>query len=203
MAGDRERLTELVVRLRRERDRCQAVGADTAWIDQMLGELEPLTADLDAAQAIRAVIERHGPGPYPADELATIAGIDADETRRVLAHLGPHACPRRADHRHDPTRWPASSYHQDRSSGRPKATSPRPIQRMGSRNQTLPAGAHRPGWRGCGPHRHPSLWRASASPTRRRRDGQSARSRASRHGRQGWLHDSRSPADSLGPRSQS
>jgi hypothetical protein len=76
-AGDRERLTGS---LRRERDRCQAAGADTAWIDQILGELEPLTADLDAAQAIRAVIERHGPGPYPADELATIAGIDVDET---------------------------------------------------------------------------------------------------------------------------
>jgi hypothetical protein len=86
-SADWDRPTELVASLRRERDWRRATGADTAWIDQMLAELEALTADLDAAQAIRAVIARHGPGPYPADELATIANVDADETRRALAQL--------------------------------------------------------------------------------------------------------------------
>lgn len=64
-SADWDRPTELVASLRRERDWRRATGADTAWIDQMLGELEALTADLDAAQAIRAVIARHGPARIP------------------------------------------------------------------------------------------------------------------------------------------
>ncbi|GAB2763874.1 hypothetical protein GCM10027174_45640 [Salinifilum aidingensis] len=43
---------------------------------------------METVEAIRAVIDRHGPGPYPPDELATIAGIDdADRLARVLNRL--------------------------------------------------------------------------------------------------------------------
>lgn len=87
MDADKDQITELVVSLRRERDQRRAAGADTGWMDQVLGELEPLTEDLDVVEAIHAVIERHGPGPYPADELAIIAGVDADKARRFLAWM--------------------------------------------------------------------------------------------------------------------
>lgn len=53
-------------------------------------ELEPLAAqthDLDVFHAIRMVIDRHGAGPYPAEELATIAGVAPDDARRVLEQM--------------------------------------------------------------------------------------------------------------------
>jgi DNA-binding IclR family transcriptional regulator len=56
----------------------------------VLSKLEPLaeqTHDLDVFQAIRTAVERHGGGPYPAAELATIAGADPATVRRVLAQM--------------------------------------------------------------------------------------------------------------------
>jgi hypothetical protein len=96
--AERDRLTakvstdaaELLATARRERDRRQAAGQDVAWLDHALREWEPLAAqthDLDAVLAIRAVIDRHGAGPYPAAELAAIAGVTAEDVRRVLAHM--------------------------------------------------------------------------------------------------------------------
>jgi hypothetical protein len=80
----------LVAEVRRERDRRQAAGEDTAWLDTVLAELEPLaqgTHDLVTFRAIRAVVERHGGGPYPAEELAAIAGVTAADARRVLDQM--------------------------------------------------------------------------------------------------------------------
>lgn len=59
-------------------------------MEQFLHGLEPLAEqahDLVIVDAIRAVIERHGGGPYPAEELAAIAGVDAADARRVLEKL--------------------------------------------------------------------------------------------------------------------
>jgi predicted Rossmann fold nucleotide-binding protein DprA/Smf involved in DNA uptake len=94
---------ELVAETRRERARRHAAGDDTAWLDQVLTELEPLAAqihDLDTVRAIRAVIDRHGGGPYPADELAAIAGIPIADARRVLDQLVEEGLATR--HRSDP-----------------------------------------------------------------------------------------------------
>ena len=80
-------IAELAANLRRERDRRRAVGDDTAWLDHVLRELAPLVEqshDLAMFQAVRAVVDRHGSGPYPAAELATIAGVDVEGVRRVL-----------------------------------------------------------------------------------------------------------------------
>ncbi|TMR22492.1 hypothetical protein ETD86_11625 [Nonomuraea turkmeniaca] len=52
--------------------------------------MEPLAAathDLTVLGAMRAVIERHGGGPYPADELAVIAGVTAEDAQRVLEQM--------------------------------------------------------------------------------------------------------------------
>lgn len=87
VAGDAD---QLLANVRSERDRRQAAGANTTWLDQVLRELKPLgeqTQDLEIFQAIRAVVERHGPGPYPAAELATIAGLDPGAVRRLLAQM--------------------------------------------------------------------------------------------------------------------
>jgi hypothetical protein len=86
VAGD---AAELLVTMRRERD-CRRAAGDTVWLDQVLHELEPLVEqihDLEIFQAIRAVVERHGAGPYPATELAAIAGADTESVRRVLAQM--------------------------------------------------------------------------------------------------------------------
>ncbi len=84
-------ISELVSTARREADRRRAAGEDTAWLEQVLAELAPLaeqTHDLELTHAIRRVVERHGPGPYPADDLAVLAGIDdVDGLRRVLEKM--------------------------------------------------------------------------------------------------------------------
>lgn len=83
-------MVELVANVRRERDRRQAAGQETTALEQFLHGLEPLAEqahDLVIADIIRTVIERHGGGPYPAEELAAIAGVDAADTRRVLEQL--------------------------------------------------------------------------------------------------------------------
>jgi hypothetical protein len=62
----------------------------------VLRELEPLaeqTNDLDVFQAIRAVVDRHGGGPYPADE--NVHGVARPRVgeqpvhRQLLAHCQP------------------------------------------------------------------------------------------------------------------
>ncbi|MEV0388181.1 hypothetical protein [Nonomuraea sp. NPDC050643] len=81
------RAADLVTRLQGERARLQVNGQDTAWVDQVLGEMEVLavaTLDLTVAGAIRAVIERHGGGPYPAEDLAALAGVPLKDAQRVL-----------------------------------------------------------------------------------------------------------------------
>lgn len=81
----------LVTNARSERDRRRAVGEDTAWLEQLLAELEPLTEqahDLERTDALRCAVQRHGPGPYPPEDLAAIAGIDdVDALRRVLEQM--------------------------------------------------------------------------------------------------------------------
>lgn len=81
---------ELLAMMRRERDRRRAAGQDTTWLDQAVPELEALVEranDLEVINAIKAVIARHGPRPYPPEELATIAGVDTDSVRRALVEL--------------------------------------------------------------------------------------------------------------------
>jgi hypothetical protein len=98
-------VADLLATARRERDRCQAASVDTAWLDRALRELEPLAAqthDLDVFQAIRVVVARHGAGPYPAEELATIAGVTATDARRVLEQMVTEGLATPVDRRSDP-----------------------------------------------------------------------------------------------------
>ncbi len=81
---------ELLANVRRERDRRQAAGEDTAWLEHVIAELEPVTTqihDVEVFRAIRAVVDRHGAGPYPAEEMAAIAGVSAADARRVLKQM--------------------------------------------------------------------------------------------------------------------
>ncbi|MFD8497963.1 hypothetical protein [Amycolatopsis sp. NPDC059657] len=81
---------ELLANTRIERARRVAAGEDTSWLDQLLRELEPITKeihDADVFQAIRRVVEQHGAGPYPADELAIIAGMSTEDVLRVSQQM--------------------------------------------------------------------------------------------------------------------
>jgi hypothetical protein len=75
-----------------ERDHQQDAGQDTAWLDQLIRELEPLaeqTHDLETIVAIRHVIERHGSGPYPPEDLTgvAVAGVQRALDEMVRAGL--------------------------------------------------------------------------------------------------------------------
>jgi hypothetical protein len=81
---------ELAATIRRERNRRRTAGEDVAWLAHALSELDPLAAqthDLEVFQAMPAATERHGPGPWPPEELAVIAGCDVDSVRRVLDQM--------------------------------------------------------------------------------------------------------------------
>jgi DNA-binding MarR family transcriptional regulator len=73
-----------------ERDHQQDAGQDTAWLDRLIRELEPLaeqTHDLETIVAIRHVIERHGSGPYPPEDLAALTGVDVAGVQRALDEM--------------------------------------------------------------------------------------------------------------------
>lgn len=81
---------ELLAKTRIERERRAAAGEDTSWLNQLLHELEPITEqihDADVFRAIRRVVEQHGVGPYPADELAIIAGVSPEDVLRVSEQM--------------------------------------------------------------------------------------------------------------------
>lgn len=64
--------------------------ATAQWLDGLLAELRPVAEqvhDLAVAQQLFAVVARHGPGPWPAEDLAAIAGADPAEVQRVLDQL--------------------------------------------------------------------------------------------------------------------
>jgi hypothetical protein len=80
----------LLASARHERDVRRAARRDVSWFDQVIAEVEPLADevhDLEVFRAIRPVVERHGPGPYPADELALLAQQGLDAVHRVLASM--------------------------------------------------------------------------------------------------------------------
>jgi hypothetical protein len=73
-----------------ERDHQQDVGQGTAWLDRLIRELEPLaeqTHDLETIVAIRHAIERHGPGPYPPEDLAALTDADVAGVQRALDEM--------------------------------------------------------------------------------------------------------------------
>lgn len=47
----------------------------------------PADHDLEVVEAILEVVARHGAGPYPVDDLASLTGLDADEVWRVMEQL--------------------------------------------------------------------------------------------------------------------
>ncbi len=101
-----EQATDLLAAARRERDSRRAAGEDVAWLDRFLADAEQLAAateDADVFAAIWSVIRRHGPGPYPADELATIAARAPDAVRRVLTDMEAEGLARRAGPDEQPT----------------------------------------------------------------------------------------------------
>jgi DNA-binding MarR family transcriptional regulator len=59
-------------------------------LDRLIRELEPLaeqTHDLETIVAIRHVIERHGSGPYPPEDLAALTGVDVAGVQRALDEM--------------------------------------------------------------------------------------------------------------------
>lgn len=81
---------EMLAITRRERDRRAAAGDDTAIVDQVLPQLEQLADaihNLEIFQKVQAVVDRHGAGPYPPEDLATLAGADVNEVRALLAEM--------------------------------------------------------------------------------------------------------------------
>ncbi|MFD4406720.1 hypothetical protein ACFWPH_28555 [Nocardia sp. NPDC058499] len=91
---------QLAATIRDERDRRRDTGQDTTWMDQILPELDQLatdTHDIEITEAIRQVLERHGPGPYPDRDLAALAGVDIDRFRRVRDQLVAAGLARPAD----------------------------------------------------------------------------------------------------------
>ncbi|WP_063042361.1 helix-turn-helix domain-containing protein [Nocardia grenadensis] len=65
-------------------------GAMAEWLDALLAELRPIAEqihDLAATQQLFGVVERHGPGPWPAEDLAAVAGVDPSTVQRVLDQL--------------------------------------------------------------------------------------------------------------------
>lgn len=95
-----EQGAELLAATRRERDRRRAAGEDVASLDAFLVEAERIAEAVGSADvfaAIWAVIRRHGPGPYPPDELAVIAGRDPAAVRRVLAEMEAEGLARHPD----------------------------------------------------------------------------------------------------------
>jgi hypothetical protein len=81
---------ELLAITRLERDRREAAGEDTTIVDQVLPQLEQLAAathNMEIFQKVQAVVDRHGAGPYPPEDLAALAGADVDEVRALLAEM--------------------------------------------------------------------------------------------------------------------
>lgn len=96
--GDRQRALEqaeaatrdLIEAMRADRDRRRDAGEPTTALDGELTELEQSAAELHdarSAAAIRAVVERHGAGPYPDEDLAVLAGLSITDARRALGRL--------------------------------------------------------------------------------------------------------------------
>ncbi|GGK10566.1 hypothetical protein GCM10010123_45690 [Pilimelia anulata] len=81
---------ELVATMRQERARRAAAGQDCAQVDRMLVELEAAAQqlhDVAVVAAIRGVVERHGGGPYPVEDLAAFTGLPDADVRRALGQL--------------------------------------------------------------------------------------------------------------------
>lgn len=77
---------EMLAVTRQERARREAAGEDTTIIDQVLPHLEQLAATthkVEVFQKVQAVVDQHGAGPYPVEELATLAGADVDDVRAI------------------------------------------------------------------------------------------------------------------------
>lgn len=86
--------------LHAERARLTAAGADTDRLDQVLAELEPIVVlihDAESAGAVAQVLERHGPGPWPDNDLATLAGVNVTELRQIRDQMTAAGLARPAD----------------------------------------------------------------------------------------------------------
>lgn len=82
-------LLGLVTRAEQERA-AEPDGPMAGWLDALLVELGPIAErvhDLVVARQLFDVVSRHGPGPWPAADLAAIARADPAAVRRVLDRL--------------------------------------------------------------------------------------------------------------------
>jgi hypothetical protein len=60
------------------------------WLDQLIAGLEPLAEqarDVETLVAVRRLIQRHGSGPWPIENLVSMTDRDLESVRRVLAGL--------------------------------------------------------------------------------------------------------------------
>lgn len=83
-------LESLVAQAEQERA-AEPDGGDMAeWLDALLVELRPIAGqvhDLAVTQQLFGIVARHGCGPWPAEDLAAIAGADPGTVQRVLDKL--------------------------------------------------------------------------------------------------------------------
>lgn len=83
-------LRDLADYLRGERARMAAAGTSTDEIDQVLAELEPIVVgvhDAEVASAVTGALDIHGPGPWMDADLASVAGVDLTDLRRLRDQL--------------------------------------------------------------------------------------------------------------------
>ncbi|MDR7170504.1 hypothetical protein J2W56_004255 [Nocardia kruczakiae] len=91
LRGVAAELRGLAEDLRAERARRAAAGSgDTDWLDRVLADLTPVLVGLhevELAESVVQVLDRHGPGPWSDDDLAALAGIDSTELRQLRDQL--------------------------------------------------------------------------------------------------------------------
>ena len=83
-------LRDLAETLRAVRAQEAAAGGNTDWLDQASTDLEPvlvLVHEAEVAGAVGEVLARHGPGPWPDDDLAALAGVAVTELRQLRDQL--------------------------------------------------------------------------------------------------------------------
>jgi len=85
-----DELLSLAARMRGEYERRAVAGEDATDMETVIAEIGAIAleiGDVAHVDAVRRVIERHGPGLCFIDVLAVLAGVNPDGLTRILADL--------------------------------------------------------------------------------------------------------------------
>lgn len=83
-------MRNLAAFVRREIDERERTSRNTVQLDYLLNELKSLATEvhgITAMQAVLAVVTRHGPGPWTAEDIAAIAGISRTDAKTGLDEM--------------------------------------------------------------------------------------------------------------------